>query len=179
MLAFSPKGTVPVLVLPSGEVLDESLAIMQWAFSQDSVFTRTQGYEVDSSDQYALIEKNDTQLKYWLDRYKYSDRHPNFSASHYRSRAEAFLGLLECRLRPNPYLFGETPGLADLAIFPFIRQFAGVDPAWFNATSYSAVKSWLGQWCETSLFKAAMQKYPPWQTDDSPISLVSARGFAF
>jgi glutathione S-transferase len=155
MLALSPKGTVPVLHLPDGTVIEESLDIMHWALTQnDPEHWRAMDAEAD-----ALIQWNDGEFKYYLDRYKYADRYPEFSAAYYRHQAEAFLIELEERVRIYGYLCRDSFSLADAAILPFIRQFAGVDNAWFQASAYQALNYWLTALLKSGLFLSVMAKY--------------------
>ena len=159
MLNASPKGTVPVLVLPSGQVIDESLDIMQWALAindpQDWLNTQTEAH--------ALISYNDNEFKYYLDRYKYADRYPEYSAEHYRNQGELFLTKLEALLQKTAFLLGEHFGLADAAIVPFIRQFAAVDSNWFPTAPYPRLQAWLQDFLDSALFNGVMQKYQPWE----------------
>lgn len=173
MLEASAKGTVPVLCLPDGQVLDESVDVMFWALEQsdpDGWLPAEQKAEIAD-----LIRENDFEFKIHLDHYKYWDRYPQHPQSHYREQAENFLHKLEQRLSANRFLLADKQGMADIAIFPFIRQFAFVDKAWFDQSSYSRLKSWLKGFLESSLFKEVMQKSPPWQEGDVP-KRVAAEG---
>lgn len=161
MLEASAKGTVPVLVLESGEVIDESLAVMFWALLQSD------NHELDLSFasqrfQHQLIAKNDHDFKHWLDRYKYHVGYPEQPQEYYRKRAEEFLGNLESLLDGKGNLFGNQTSLADIAIFPFVRQFAFVDKPWFDQCPYTNLKNWLDRWLDTDEFHLAMQKFPEW-----------------
>ncbi|MBT0960441.1 glutathione S-transferase [Denitromonas iodatirespirans] len=165
MLAISPKGTVPVLQLPDGRVIDESLDIMRWALGRhDPENWLTIG---DADTQAALIARNDIGFKPLLDRYKYAERFPEKPAAAWRDEAVAVhLADLDGRLAHAPYLFGATPALADAALFPFVRQFAGVDPAWFDMAPLPALRRWLAGWLGSDLFAAVMKKQPPWRAAD-------------
>ena len=134
LVTASPKATVPVLVLPNGDVIDESLEIMAWALSASD----PNGWldQAPSSDGRHLIAYNDGEFKYFLDRYKYADRYPELAADDYRRNGERFLQQLENRLRQSPYLAGSRFGFVDTAIAPFVRQFAAVDTAWFATANY-------------------------------------------
>jgi len=157
MLAVSPKGTVPVLHCAEGLVLEESLAIMRWALGQHD----PQGWllQADQPDQLRLVQCNDSDFKHWLDRYKYAERYPEFGAEHYREQALACLIVeLERRLTAASYLGGKTPCLSDVAIFPFVRQFAAVDAAWFAQDLWPATRAWLEGWLQSALFKTVMDK---------------------
>lgn len=161
MLLVSPKGTVPVLVLGNGQVIDESLDIMVWALQQHDP-----EHWLASAD--PLIEWNDGEFKYYLDRYKYADRYPDFSVIDYRQQAERFLAELERRLVLKAYLCGDHFSITDAAILPFIRQFAAVDSVWFEAAPYPAVQRWLQEFLAGKHFKAVMSQYAPWKPGDPP-----------
>jgi glutathione S-transferase len=168
MLAASPKGTVPVLVLPNGRVVDESLDIMHWALAQnDPDNWSLQGNAAAQAHAAELIATNDGAFKRALDRYKYADRHPEQPAEAYRKQGEAFLQTLEARLAEHPYLLRNAPSIADMAIFPFIRQFAHVDKAWFEQAGYPRLLQWLETFLSAPLFTGIMHKYPAWQPDDA------------
>jgi len=141
MLAVSPKGTVPVLVLSNGRVIEQSLEIMHWALAQSD----PSGWLLDPAPQDTgrLIQWNDGEFKSYLDRYKYTDRYPARSQIDYRCQGELFLAELESRLNHTRFLGGDAFGLADAAIAPFIRQFAAVDSVWFSNSPYPALRRWL------------------------------------
>lgn len=157
MLIASPKGTVPVLVLQDGQVLEQSLDIMYWALQQRDI----DGWlTVDKPLTQRLIAENDGSFKQALDKYKYAIRFPEQSATVYRAQAEVFLQKLESQLSQSAYLLGDKVSLADVAIFPFIRQFSGVDLAWFEEATYPKLKAWLKQLVDSDLFVDIMQKRP-------------------
>ncbi len=159
MLAISPKGTVPVLQLQDGTVIEESLDIALWALTHnDPQHLMPCAATRDSC--LALIQSNDVDFKPWLDRYKYSDRHPDHSPEHYRAQAEVFLAVLERKLAQQPFLLGESACLADICIMPFIRQFAHVDKAWFDSTGYTQLQLWLEYWLASDEFQHVMKKQP-------------------
>lgn len=163
MLAASPKGTVPVLVLSDGTVIDESIDIMRWALEQnDPAHWRTTD-ETRLIQAEALIFENDQEFKPCLDHYKYAIRFPEKSEAEHRQSGLAFIEKLEKQLTHNTHLFGDNPSYADMAIFPFIRQFAGVDRQWFDNSPYPNVKRWLADHLQSELFANVMQKLPPWQ----------------
>ena len=168
MLAASPKGTVPVLVLPDGRVIDESLGILHWALLQSD----PQGWlqHDASADLQALVTLNDGPFKQALDAYKYPERHLGQSASAHRAQGESVLvSLLEARLGAQPFLAGAQAGWCDVAIFPFVRQWAAVDAAWFEASPWRGVRRWLTTWLHHPLFEQAMVKLPTWQAGQPPI----------
>ncbi len=155
MLLLSPKGTVPVLELPDGRVLDESLDIMLWAFHQHDPLGMLDGFSDEAG---ALIRRNDNEFKRVLDCYKYPERYPEFSALYYRQSGEIFLRDLNAKLEQNVYLLEDKPGITDLAVVPFIRQFAQVDRAWFDASPYAALRAWLDKWVASEVFVSVMRK---------------------
>ncbi len=161
MLAVSPKGTVPVLVLPDGRVLEQSLDIVAWAFAQTG---DAQGWwaRAQTADNLALQAACDGPFKHHLDRTKYPERFADAQGrEHHRAQAVAVLLLaLEERLREAPQLGGETPCAADIGIFPFVRQFAAIDPPWWSAQPLPSVQAWLAGWLAHPLFERAMRKLP-------------------
>ncbi len=157
MVTASPKATVPVLVLPDGRVIDESLDIMTWALAQAD----PEGW-LDHRDT-ALVAANDGAFKHHLDRYKYADRQGGESEVH-RDAGLALLAVLEDRLARSGWLCGERRGLADIAIMPFVRQFAAVDRGWFAAQSLPRLQVWLAALEDSALFAAAMRRYPVGQS---------------
>jgi glutathione S-transferase len=158
MLAASPKGTVPVMVLPTGEVLEESLLIMRWAFEQGS----KQWWTVaQTASNQALMALNDGAFKQQLDRYKYPERYVASERDFQRDQAaNGLLQALEQRLTSERYLGGEQARAADIAIFPFVRQFRAVDEAWFDVQTLPAVQTWLQKWLQSELFAQCMKKLP-------------------
>jgi len=158
---ISSKGTVPVLLLKDGKVLDESLDIMRWAIKQGE----QKLYEDKLNEQNQLIKYNDTKFKYWLDKYKYHVRYLEHSREYYQRKCSKTLAEYDMRLRENAYLMGDRIRLADIAIFPFIRQCANVDQNWFN-NNYPNLNQWLEIWKQSRLFKSVMMKYNQWKLGD-------------
>ena len=157
MLKVSPKGTVPVLVLQDGHVIEQSLEIMHWALQQNDV----DGWlAADSTLTQQLIAENDGSFKQALDKYKYAICFPEQSTEIYRLQGEAFLRKLELRFSQSQFLLQNQLSLADIAIFPFIRQFAAVDAAWFDAADYPRLKAWLRVLLKSALFESVMVKQP-------------------
>lgn len=157
LLQISPKGTVPVLQLPDGSVLEQSLDIMQWALAQNDPYDWLHAAP-DTVNR--LIAINDGDFKKALDHYKYPERYPEHSQPIYREQGEQFLQLLEAALQQHTYLASEKASIADVAIFPFIRQFAAVDMTWFADGEYLKLREWLEYWVNCSLFARIMQKLP-------------------
>jgi glutathione S-transferase len=160
LLTASPKATVPVLVLPGGDVIDESLDIMRWALGRNDPEGWLEG------DDAALIAANDGAFKQHLDRYKYPDRHGSDPVEH-RARGLEMLGALEARLAAGVYLCGARRSLTDAAIMPFVRQFAAVDRDWFDAQPLPGVQRWLAEQLAAPLFAQVMILRPQWHAGDS------------
>ena len=172
MLAISPKGTVPVLQLLDGTVIEESREIMTWALTQQDAQGLLAAQTLPQAN--ALIDKNDNEFKYWLDRYKYADRHLDMSQAEYRQRGEIFLQMLEELLIKNPYLLGESITIADIGIMPFVRQFAHVNRKVFYDLPYPNLQRWLQDWLNHPLFLQAMTKFAPWQEKDDVVVFPAA-----
>lgn len=169
MKDLSPKETVPVLLQTNQTILEESLDILQWALTQnDPLGWRTFSSEILSEID-GLIGENDLDFKFHLDHYKYSTRHPDHSQEEYRTKAEVFLKKLENRLTHSSFFFGDHISYADIAIFPFIRQFSKVDEIWFQSASYPKLQKWLNFHLDSELFLSIMKKYKPWKPDDTKI----------
>ncbi len=171
MFAASPKATVPVLVTPDGTVVDESLKIMLWALLRHDPEAWLAPQHGTLQTMQALITTNDSLFKHHLDRYKYPNRYIQeqggdtgaFSQIH-RASGAAWLWGLEILLTPHDWLFGSTPSLADMAILPFVRQFAHTDQTWFDAQTWPRLRGWLIRWEISPLFQSVMEKYPPWSS---------------
>lgn len=163
MLAISPKGTVPVMELPDGQVIEESREILEWALNQQDPSGLL---TADTTQAGQLIDRNDNEFKHWLDRYKYADRHPEMSQQEYRQKGETFLQMLEEQLADTPYLLGDKISIADIGIMPFVRQFAHVDRDVFYHLPYPKLQQWLKNWLEHPVFLQAMTKFQPWQEGD-------------
>ena len=167
MLAISPKGTVPVLQLADGVVIEESREIMEWALEQQDPQELLNPKTLHQGN--TLIEQNDQEFKHWLDRYKYADRHLEMTQTEYRQKGEAFLQILEALLTKNTYLLGDSVTIADIGIMPFVRQFAHVDRDVFYSLPYPKLQIWLKNWLAHPLFIQAMTKFQPWQDGDEPL----------
>ena len=168
LLACSPKGTVPVLVLPDEKVLEESRDIIGWALAVND----PDRWQPDPGDTICLeidrlVDENDTFFKQSLDCYKYAERYPEHPADYYRAQGELFLMQLEQRLGQHAWLCGERMSVADISIFPFVRQFAHVDKVWFDRASYPRLQDWLDYFLQSALFSGVMEKHPQWQDGDA------------
>jgi glutathione S-transferase len=159
LLAASPKGTVPVLVDVDGRVVEQSLDIMLWALGRHD----PEGWLAPDVDEMrALIAECDGEFKRHLDGYKYSERHAVVDGLPHREQGALFLSKLEGRLRSTRCLHGEHVALADIAIVPFVRQFAQVDIAWFAAQPWPKLLAWLAARIDAPVFTRVMDKYPRW-----------------
>lgn len=163
-LATSPSATVPALRLDD-RVLDESLDVMIWALSEND----PDGLMEMPEAGWDLIKTNDGPFKAALDHTKYAVRYPDLDAEDERAQAAEFLRTLDAQLLGNLWLFGDRPTLADLALLPFVRQFANIDRAWFDAQGWPDLIGWLDRFLESHAFAAIMTKYAPWSDDNTPV----------
>lgn len=162
LLQASPKGTVPVLVLPGGEVLEQSLDIMLWALEHNDPGGWLAPSHGSRADMLALIAQCDGPFKQALDRCKYPSRYPASDPASARAEAVRWLQHLEARLQAQPFLCGDHAALADMAIGPFVRQFAAIDAVWWQAQPWPRVQAWLAQWQNSDLLARVMDKLPAW-----------------
>jgi len=167
--SISSDETVPVILLPDAQVIDESWDIVKWAVKQNDPECWLGENNCFENDAEMLVETNDFSFKLDLDHYKYADRYPEQPMEHYRSEGEAFLVELEDRLAVTRYLAADAMSIADIAVLPFIRQFAFVDKQWFDVAPYPKVQAWLNAFLESDLFESVMQKYPIWNAGDEPV----------
>ena len=169
-LRVSPKATVPVLVLPNGEVLEESLDIIYWSLEQNDP------YKLKINNQLAkktdkLIELIDTEFKFHLDRYKYSSRYNIKNSQVHRDKARDILVQINTMLEGNNYLWGNNISLLDISILPFVRQFRIADKEWFDDNlGLENVNNWLNTFLNSDLLASIMTKYKVWEKDD-PVTL--------
>ncbi|MQT27223.1 glutathione S-transferase [Pseudomonas helleri] len=155
MLLASPKGTVPVLVCADGRVIEQSLDIMRWALACNDPDNWLQSGNPLIEQ---LLDENDRVFKVQLDRYKYAIRYPEYPMEHYRAQGAPFLLRLETLLSHSPYLAGDSLSLADVALAPFVRQFAHVDRDWFTQAPYPHLRAWLERFLASELFTSVMGK---------------------
>ena len=163
-LASSPKGTVPVLVTPS-VVIEESLEVMLWALDQSD----PESWLVMPEAGYEWIARCDGPFKTALDHTKYAVRYPDLDPEQERGRAAEFLLDLNSQIANSGWVFGATCTLADMAIVPFIRQFANSDRSWFDAQPWPNLQRWLSRFLASDRFVSIMTKYPEWQAGDRPV----------
>ena len=166
LIDASPKATVPVLVLPDGSVIDESFDILLWALGINDPSDWLHG---DHSDLVKMVAQNDGEFKKNLDGYKYPQWNTGKTHDEYRDDGARWLALLDKRLRSSKFLTGEAPSALDIAIMPFIRQFAHTDLGWFEASPYTSLGRWLGFWKDSGLFLSVMHKNLQWQPGNSTL----------
>ncbi len=163
MLAASPKGSIPVLVIDDKTVIDESLDIMIWALCKNDPHYLLYNDEPDAlAAMLELIAQNDNEFTISLSKYKQAKRFHEDSEVHYRQQCELFVHQLETRLNTYKFFMGQKPSLADYAILPFIRQFARVDRKWYLNAPYPKLQQWLTYHLQSSSFSKVMKKYPLW-----------------
>jgi UPF0176 protein len=169
MLAASPKGTVPVLVLKD-RVIDQSLDIMHWALGQNDPqnwSTRNTSFDEEAL---VLVSQCDEEFKRNLDRYKYPNRYDLPSGLAHREAGAVYLMQLNVRLTHTPYLMGSSFTWVDAAIAPFVRQFARTDRDWFDAQNWPALKIWLENFENSEAYSTVMHKYKVWHQDAKPVA---------
>lgn len=164
LLEASAKASVPVLVLPSGEVIDQSLDIMHWALRLNDPAQWMSANPAQAAQMQALIDDCDQTFKHHLDRYKYPNRFDGADALQHRTAAAAWLFDLSQQLTSEGWLFSPVASLADMAIAPFVRQFAQTDPLWFEQQDWPALQAWLNRIVSGKLFESVMHKYPAWES---------------
>ena len=164
MLDISPKGTVPVLIEGDGSVIEESLDIMVWALSKDDPEEWLRPEQGSMAQMRGLITECDSGFKHHLDRYKYAQRYENTDAQSHRTEASKFLEKLNAQLETTAYLYGQRAALADMAITPFVRQFANADRTWFDVQLWPNLQAWMANFLDSDIFGQIMEKYPQWQS---------------
>ena len=164
---ISKKGTVPVLITIDDLVIDESLEIMLWTLKNNL----NQTWLIENHNkEIEMINRNDILFKKWLDRYKYHDRYPENSKEHYRKKCSDILSDYENQLNNTKYFLRDSISIADIAIFPFVRQFANVDYQWFE-NNYIKLTPWLEEICSSNLFIQIMKKYEMWNNKNKSIMI--------
>jgi glutathione S-transferase len=170
MLRASPKGTVPVLIDDDGRVIEQSLDIMLWALRGNDPQSWLAPQRGSPADMQALIELCDGEFKQHLDRYKYPDRYEGVDGIEHRTAGAVFLHSLEARLQGAPYLFGDRICMADMAIAPFVRQFANTGKDWFDQQHWPALRTWLADIVDSALFEHILLKFPRWEAGTQGVS---------
>ena len=170
MLTLSPKGTVPVMWLPDGRVLDESLDVMYWALHNNDPLGWLEYTSNEILLASKLVEENDGPFKHHLDRYKYADRYEKENLETHRDGCLETLEKLNAQLNGNNWLFGAEARMVDYAILPFIRQCRIANSDWFDAQSQlEDLHRWLQNFLTSDIFNIVMHKYEVWKDEDDPV----------
>ena len=168
-LKSSPKGTVPVLITNSGQVLEESLDIIYWALNKNDPHKWLAKGKLKNQDVTKLLDDLENKFKPNLDKYKYPNRFSGVNRYLYRDKNLCFLKKLNSHLENNKSLNCEHLTLLDYAIFPFIRQFRNVDQEWFDKLNFSFLNKWINQILDSQDFSSIMNKFKKWEPNDIPI----------
>ena len=167
MLEYSAKGTVPVLILQDGKVIDESLDVIDWALNLNDPDNWQRSKDTKKTKE--LIKINDGEFKYHLDRYKYSKRYDNEDPEFHRKKCLKFIESVNNELNNSKYIFDDNISYADIVLLPFIRQFRIADIDWFDALPYNNLKKWLSGFLDSTLLNSIMKKYDLWKEGDKSI----------
>jgi len=167
MLEYSAKGTVPVLILQDGKVIDESLDVIDWALNINDPDDWQRSKDKEKTKE--LIKINDGEFKYHLDRYKYSKRYDNEDPEFHRKKCLKFIESINNELNNSEYIFDDNISYADIVLLPFIRQFRIADIEWFDSLPYDNLKKWLSSFLGSSLLNSIMKKYDLWKEGDKSI----------
>ena len=167
MLEYSAKGTVPVLILQDGKVIDESLDVIDWALNLNDPDDWQRSKDKEKTKE--LIKINDGEFKYHLDRYKYSKRYDNEDPEFHRNKCLKFIESINNELNNSEYIFDDNISYADIVLLPFIRQFRIADIEWFDSLPYDNLKKWLSSFLNSSLLNSIMKKYDLWKEGDKSI----------
>ena len=164
MLEYSAKGTVPVLILQDGKVIDESLDVIDWALNLNDPDNWQRSKDTEKTKE--LIKINDGEFKYHLDRYKYSKRYDNEDPEFHRKRCLKFIESINNELNNSEYIFDDNISYADIVLLPFIRQYRIADIEWFDSLPYNNLKKWLSSFLDSYLLNSIMKKYDLWKEGD-------------
>ena len=167
MIEYSAKGTVPVLILQDGKVIDESLDVIDWALNLNDPDDWQRSKDTKKTKE--LIKINDVEFKYHLDRYKYSKRYDNEDPEFHRKKCLKFIESVNNELNNSKYIFDDNISYADIVLLPFIRQFRIADMEWFDSLPYDNLKKWLSSFLDSSLLDSIMKKYDLWKEGDKSI----------
>lgn len=171
-LELSPKGTVPVLVLPDNKIIEESMDIIHWAISNNDPYNlKLKNLEIYNKDM-DLISIFDNEFKYHLDRYKYNSRYKGINKEEHKYKARDLLVNLNNSLKEKQWLNGENISISDISILPFIRQYRIADIKWFDEKlELPNINRWLDKFLNSKIFNNVMKKYKIWETTDPKIFL--------
>jgi glutathione S-transferase len=157
MLNFSPKGTVPVLIVDE-KIIDESMDIIEWALNKSpnlEINTQTPNEKHTALE---IINENDTNFKKALDKYKYSIQYPEKNIDQLFKETTSFLDYLEAKLSRTDFLVNDHLTFVDIAVFPFVRQLVNVNKERFLKLNLKGVEKWLNVLINSDLFKNSMIK---------------------
>ena len=171
-LELSPKGTVPVLVLPDNKIIEESMDIIHWAISNNDPYNlKLKNLEIYNKDM-DLISIFDNEFKYHLDRYKYNSRYKGINKEEHKYKARDLLVNLNNSLKEKQWLNGENISISDISILPFVRQYRIADIKWFDEKlELPNINRWLDKFLNSKIFNNVMKKYKIWETTDPKIFL--------
>jgi glutathione S-transferase len=163
MITASPKATVPIIVLPNGAVIEESFDVMLWAITEndpdDLLHSKNPKFLATMLN---IIKSFDQDFKACLEQYKCAKRYRESNISECRAACEQYIQTLEIRLTDHDFLLSDKESLADIALLPFIRQFARVERQWYLQSPYPKVRQWLNNYLQSPMFTKVMAKYPLW-----------------
>lgn len=172
MLTASPKGTVPVLVTSNGTVIEESLEVMLWALSEsdpDDLLLSAHPEMLDNM--LILIHQFDSEFKPCLEAYRAAKRYHEPNLVKCRQACEQYLSELENRLTQHSCLMADQQSLTDLALLPFIRQFARVERQWYLQSPYPKLRQWLDKYLQSKMFSKVMTKHELWLVNRADVLL--------
>lgn len=173
-LEASPTATVPCMVLEDGTAIDESLDIMLFALQSSDPESLLAPQAGSLDDMLALIAEVDSTFKPNLDRAKYANRFPGADPDAAWDDAMDFLNRLSRRLEEHGgFLFGSRPSLADMAILPFVRQFAHIDKARFSGAAGRPLSDWLERFLASPDLAGVMEKFAVWNPGQPGVSFPS------
>ena len=161
-LKVSNSGTVPCLI-SRDSIIDESMDIMIWALKKND----PDGWLDMPDEGYLLVDEVEKSFKPHLDKTKYASRYPDHQSKESRGMAIAFLIDFDKKIH-DQFLFGNRPKLADVAIFPFVRQFANIDIKWFEEFQWKKLKDWLDAFVGSNMFEKSQKKFDQWRPDAAP-----------
>ena len=171
MMEISPKGTVPVLLLENGDVIDESMDIINWCLETKSRVFKDILDDSQKAFTKKIIKIFDEKFKFHLDRYKYATRYKNVDAVSHRDACLDILKTLDKNINNTKWFFSNNVNKIDISVLPFIRQFRIADPLWFDANkNIPNIQIWLENFLQSKLLNEVMINFDAWEPND-PIKL--------
>ena len=170
MLEISPKGTVPVLILDDGNVIDESIEIIEWCIKKKkNIFTETLNSDQELFTEDA-IKLFDEKFKFHLDRYKYATRYEDVDEILHRESCVEILKTMENKISNKIFFYTDHLNKIDICILPFIRQFRIANPEWFdNHIEFPKVQKWLDNFLKSSILEEIMVSHEVWKKNNTAI----------